>query len=62
MEAADPDAPYGQDDKDKTPEATEFGDSEKAANSKMSREMNHTDGIHIDGQAFEPMERDPNDP
>jgi len=60
-EGADSDCPEEQDNKipeDKTPEATEFGQSEKAFESRMMREMDHTDGYHIDGAAFDPIERE----
>ena len=63
--AVDPDCPEEQDNKveeNKTPEATEFGQSEKAFETRMMREMDHTDGFHIDGATFEPIERDENDP
>ena len=63
--AADPDCPEEQDNKgeeNKTPEATEFGQSELAHETRMMREMDHSDGYHIDNSApIVPMERDEKD-
>lgn len=42
--------------------ATEFGQSEQAFEIKAERDMDRTDRHHIDGAAFEPMERNANDP
>ena len=57
---ADPDCPMEQDNKNEElfpPEATEFGRSEQEHESKMLREMDHSDSRHV-GDPFEPFERD----
>ena len=58
---ADPECAEEQDNKvpeNKTPEATEFGQSEQALETRMLREMDRADGHHVDGAAFDPLERD----
>jgi len=59
--AVDPECAEEQDNKvpeNKTPEATEFGQSEQALEARMLREMDRTDGHHVDAVPFDPLERD----
>lgn len=60
---AEPEMPLEVDNKgpeNKTPEATEFGESEKEQESKMMREMKHSDSVYV-GEEFEPVTRNMKD-
>ena len=55
---ADPDCPMEQDnkvDENQPPEATEFGQSEQEHESRMIKEMDHSDSVGVD---IKPLERD----